>query len=457
MARNVYEKEKLAHEKAIADTIADYEKIIARADEEGRRLTDEENEDIAHSIKKVKTIQAELAEVEESIKHLDEVREIGRQLGPAVPTLDSVRVASEPLDRAFDQMNRQHFQQAQKTLGEQFVSSKGYKSLLDRVQANGGFSGEWTTGQIPLEMKGTLLEGASSPGAGSGGGLLPIPQVVPGVVQTLFQRLSVADLLMDGQTSGNTLRYVVEGTATSGAAGVAEGGLKPESVLGLSTKDEPIKKIATLLPVSEEMLEDAPAVQSYINGRLSLFVRIEEERQLLRGASGGNEVQGILTSRGVPVYAGGTAVGNRAVQAFIAMNGMRGSAFIEPEWLIIHPTDYQAIRLLTDNQGQFFGGGPFQGPYNGQGQMLQASGQVAGGNDSLWGKQVVVTAAIGGAGTALIGTRANAQVWRRGGVSVEASNSHSTYFANNLVAIRAEERLGLAVYRPTGYVELRLS
>ena len=50
-------------------------------------------------------------------------------------------------------------------------------------------------------------------------------------------------------------------------------------------------------------------------------MQIEEERQLLRGTSGGNEVQGLLTSRGVPVYAGGTAVGNKAVQLFIAMNG----------------------------------------------------------------------------------------------------------------------------------------
>ena len=85
----------------------------------------------------------------------------------------------------------------------------------------------------------------------------------------LFQRLTFADLILSGQASGNSFRYVVEGTATSGAAGVAEGGKKPESTLGLATRDKLIKKIATLLPISKEMLEDAPAVQSYINGRLS--------------------------------------------------------------------------------------------------------------------------------------------------------------------------------------------
>lgn len=185
-------------------------------------------------------------------------------------------------------------------------------------------------------------------------------------------------------------------------------------------------------------------------------MNIEAERQLFRGASGGNEVQGVLTSRGVPVYAGGTAAGNKAVQLFKAMNGTRGSSFVEPEWAVIHPTDWEQIRLLTDTAGQLLGGGPFLGSY-GNGQSVAASGQVTGATDSLWGKRVYVTAAIGGAGTALVGSSAAAQVWSRGGMSVEASNSHSTNFVYNLTAIRAERRLGLTVLRPGALCEVRLA
>jgi hypothetical protein len=55
-----------------------------------------------------------------------------------------------------------------------------------------------------------------------------------------------------------------------------------------------------------------------------------------------------------------------------------------------------------------------------------------------------------GAGTALIGNSQAASVWNKGGLSVEVTNSHSDLFLKNLLAIRAERRLGLTVFRPRG-------
>ncbi|HMF60774.1 MAG TPA: phage major capsid protein, partial [Vicinamibacterales bacterium] len=421
---NRYEKQKLAVEKAMGEKVKAYQAIYKKADDEDRDPTEDERLEVESHLKAIEVLKKERTEADENIKTLQGVEDIGRELGPALSPSMSVR--SEPLDRVLHTVNQ--------SIGEQFTDSSGFKSMINAYRENGRLPSNFTTGAVGLQAKGTLLEGA---GGGGGAVATTVPQVVPGVVEKLFQPLTFADLLLSGQASTNSLRYVVEGTATSGAAGVAEAGNKPESTLGLTTTDEPIKKIATLLPISEEMIEDAPAIQSYINGRLTLFVRIEEERQLFRGTSGGNEVQGILTSRSVPVYAGGTAAGNKAIQLFKAMNGLRGSAFVEPEWVVMHPTDWEGMRLLTDTAGQFFGGGPFQGPY-GNGSNQGASGQINGAQDYIWNKPVYVTAAIGGAGTALVGTRAGAQVWRRGGISVEATNSHSTFFALNLLAIRAE-------------------
>lgn len=439
---NRYEKEitaiddvMLKHAKSIEDTYA----LEAKED---RVLTDEELKSVTDAMKSIETLKVERKQAEAGLATLKEVNDISQKLGPAVPSISVGENRTE-----------QHVQSiVAKSLGETFTDSAGYKNVVNMYRESGRLPQGFSTGPVSMDMKGTLLEGA-----GGGGGALAatVPQVVPGVVDKLFQKLTFADLLLQGQATTNSFRYVVEGTATSGAAGVAEGGSKPQSTLGLTTSDEPIKKIATSLKVSDEMIEDAPAIQSYINGRLSLFVQIEEERQLIRGTSGGNEVQGLLTSRSVPVYAGGTAAGNRAVQLFKAMNGLRGSAFLEPDWIVLHPTDWEAIRLLTDTAGQYFGGGPFQGPY-GAGSNVGASGQVNGVQDYIWQKPVYVTGVVG-AGTAIIGTTSSAQVWRKGGMSVEATNSNEDDFLKNLIAIRAEERLGLAVYRPTGFVEARIA
>lgn len=401
--------------------------VVARADAEGRELSSAEREYVEGLL--------DQAGREKSRQQLDM---LGREIGaPGGNTTAGVPfTADDP--------------------GTRFINSEGYKAIADPARR----SERWTTGMIPVTdgpwmTKGTLLEGSGSPGSGTGGGLVPVPQVVPGVVDKLFQPLVLESLLAANQATGNTVRYITEGTATSAAAGVAEGGLKPESTLGLSTIDEPIKKIATTITASDEILQDATVLQPYINGRLALFVQIEAERQLFRGTSGGNEVQGILTSRSVPVFTGGTA-DDKSAQIFKAMNSMRGSAFIEPEWVVIHPTDWQLIRLRQDTTGQYLGGGPFLGSY-GNPTMAATSSQVTTAVDSLWGKSVYVTAAIGGAGTALIGTRANASVYSRGGVNIEITNSHASLFTSDLVAVRCERRLGLAMFRSGGYVECRLA
>ena len=217
--------------------------------------------------------------------------------------------------------------------GDRFVASEGFRKISDPA----GRGKQWSTGMVevgpaPAFMtKGTLTEGVGSPGTGSGGGLIPVPQVAPGLVGMLFQPLTVEALMSSSVATTSTIRYCYQGTATSGAAGVGEAQLKPESSIGIATTDEPIRKIATTVTLSDEILEDVAAVQTFCNAELGRYVNIEVERQLLRGTASGNEVQGLLVGRGVPVFTASTADGNSGEQLFRAFNGVRGSAFTEPD------------------------------------------------------------------------------------------------------------------------------
>jgi HK97 family phage major capsid protein len=107
---------------------------------------------------------------------------------------------------------------------------------------------------------------------------------------------------------------------------------------------------------------------------------------------------------------------------------------------------------VKDANGQYYGGGPFGfASYGQSGQTTGTTTSLSAGTDTLWGLRVVVTPAIA-QGTALVGAfQLSAQVLRREGMRVEATNSNEDDFLKNLVAIRVEERLGLAVYRPAGF------
>ncbi len=322
--------------------------------------------------------------------------------------------------------------------GDQFIASKQYRSIRDP----GARSEIWSSGGVELSTKGTLT---TTPGTA-----LTPASYIPGVVESLFQRLYVSDLMPQPPAAGNPVRFVSETTVTNAAAPTSEGATKPESSIVFGETSEPVRKIATLIPVSDELLEDAPQIGAYLNQRLQLFVSTAEEAQVLLGNGTAPNLAGFISpgNRTIGTYARGTADDN-ATAIFKAANGTRGSSQLDPDTVIVNPTNWQAIRLGKDSSGQFLGGGPFYGPYGGpQGPASSSQFSTA---ENLWGLRVVVTSNMT-AGSALVGAfSTGAAIHRRGALRVEASNSHGSYFAQNLTAIRAEERLALCVYRPTAF------
>ena len=160
------------------------------------------------------------------------------------------------------------------SLGEAFVKSEGYRALIDGFKG-GSLTGKWTTGAVELPGYGVKANVTET--------LSPIiqPSMVPGIQQAAavaLRQLTVADLLMQGTTNSNTVRYLQETTNTNAAAPVLEGDAKPESTITFTQVDEPVRKVATFLPVSDEMLEDEAQIRSYLENR-SASVRAARRRR----------------------------------------------------------------------------------------------------------------------------------------------------------------------------------
>jgi len=321
-----------------------------------------------------------------------------------------------------------------RSIGQQFTQDAG---IVDFIRHGGHRrNGAWAS--PPVECFGPLHATTVTEDPASGGKLL-VPQYLPGIQSLLFKRLVVADLMASGQALSNSIVYMVETTFTNAAAAVAEGAAKPESALVFDQKTDPVSKIAHWLPVTEELLEDVAAIQSYIDARLTLGVQLAEEDQLLNGNGTPPNLTGLMNranlATAVARNAGATPPETNVDAILRQITAIATSAFVYPDGVVINPTNWFTIATSKDTTGQYFGGGPFS--------PLPVA--------SIWGSPVAVTPSIV-AGTALVGAFGTmSQVFRKGGIRVEASNSHQDFFIKNLVAIRAEERLALAVYRPGAF------
>ena len=222
----------------------------------------------------------------------------------------------------------------------------------------------WSTGAISLQTKDDtpIAEGDNWDVTGTPGEVAPFVPIDqrPGYVPVLYQSLTIADLLGSAQTNSNSVRYVQETTnfsSDNAAASVAEGAAKPESNLSFDQADTPVQKIATFIPITDEALMDAGQIRQVINDRLSLFVRMEEENQLLNGTGAGSDLVGILDQ--VPGANDGVVsdadTPNAADHIYAAITAVRDS-FLEADGIVIHPDDWADLRLLKDDNLNYIGG-----------------------------------------------------------------------------------------------------
>lgn len=263
-----------------------------------------------------------------------------------------------------------------------------------------------------------------------------------------YRRPMVTDLLGSGTISGQAITYFVEGAREGNFTTVAEAGQKPQlHYVNPTPITDRLKEIAGWVRISDDMVDDLDFLVSEINDRLLYDLALVEEGQLLNGDGTGNNLLGLLNRSGLQTATAADVDDNPDVifRAAMAIQTVTG---LSADGLIIHPTDYQALRLTKDTNGQYFGGGFFQGAYGQGGIDWQPP---------VWGLRTVVSPAVP-QGEPVVGAfRQATTVYRKGGVRVESTNSHEDDFTNDRITIRAKERLALAVRRPAAIVKVELA
>lgn len=313
------------------------------------------------------------------------------------------------------------------TMGRLFLESESFKGMK-RGMHSGPVS------ELDLTKMGHVVQDVITGGRKT---LLDETGYVPQAVRTglilpgLLRRPVVADLLPQGTTSSISIVYMEETTTTNAAAATSEGADKPESAIAFTERSSAVRKIATVLPVTDELIEDIPAMESYVEQRLRVFLQLAEEDNLLNGNGTPPNLRGLMNIVGIQTQAKGSDPVPSAIYKGITKISV--NAFLDADGIIMHPNDWQDIRLLQTADGLYILGSP-----------------TDPGPDRLWGLPVVKTPAAT-ENTALVGAfQTAAQMFRRNEVQFAISDQHSDFFTKNKLMLRVEERLALVVYRPTG-------
>lgn len=310
-----------------------------------------------------------------------------------------------------------------KSAGEELSESEDFKALQTRGR-----------GIVRIGRKAvTNITSATTGTGGVGVGIQPTR--VPGIITEPERQFTIRDLIMPGRTDSSSVEFVQEtGFQNMAAPQAGEGAAKAQSDISFGLKTAKVTTIAHWFRASKQVLSDIPLLQSYINGRAIYGLKYKEEEQLLAGDGTGQNLLGLIPQatefNDALRKAGDTKIDTlRRAILQVRIAEYRASA------IALNPVDWADIELTKDANGSY----------------IWVNVQE-GGAQRLWKLPVVDSNAVP-EGEFLVGAmNIAAQVFDREEAAVEVSTEDGDNFRTNMVTIRAEERLALAVYRPESFV-----
>lgn len=380
-------------------------------------------------------IDAKMAETAEAVKkQREEVEAQGKSSAETVAKLrelgdQNVKFQAQLLDieqrMAADLGN--NTPQEEKSWGETLADSDELKDYVKRG-ARGTMKVE-VKQRDPFGQKTILNLGATAN--------LVAPMRLPDILRQPMRQLRIRDLLAPGRTTSNAIQYVRQTSRTNAAAAVAENTSKPQSDLALDVVSTPVSTIATWMKASRQALDDLQQLQSLVDGELRYMLAFVEETQMLTGDGTGVNLSGLITL--ATAYDTTRSVtGEQRLDIISHAIEQTTESLFPATGVVLHPRDWERIRLTKATTGEYLlgEGAPFD-------QQI---------TPRIWGLPVVTSLSMT-AGTFLVGSfQIAAQIFDRMDAEVLVSTEDQDNFVKNMVTVRAEERLAMAVYRPLGLV-----
>jgi len=295
-------------------------------------------------------------------------------------------------------------------------------------------------GLSSLERKTAITSAAVSTSGNdaTSSGVVQITRALP-FVPDARRRLFIRDLLTVVPMDTASADFVQEETAIGDASPQTEASAKLENAVTLTTVSQSAKTISSWLPASRQILDDLPGLQAFIEGSLRYAVLKKEQDLVLVGNNTGQQLNGIANqATAFDISLLNASDGYEYTDIiFASCQQLAEAEYSQPSFIALHPRTYWTIRRQKASDGTYI-----HPPITASGDDFRICGLVPVITKALSQTQFIV-------GT----TDASDIVLReRSQLKISIAVSHDDYFAKDMVAVLAEERVALVVYRPGSFV-----
>ncbi|EEF7260828.1 phage major capsid protein [Salmonella enterica] len=384
-------------------------KVTASIEEATDKFNARAEDALKEAKKSGKLSEETKAAVDKMASEFNALREAEKTLKAAIGELEQ-HVAQMPL------ANAKHIVE---TVGQQVISAEALKTFSASVE--GGK-------RVSIPVNAALISSGVAEGVVE-------PQRLPGIDTTPKQRLFIRDLIAPGRTSSPAIFWVQQTGFTNKAAVVAENTTKPYSDIAFATKITPVTTIAHMFKASKQILDDFAQLQSTVDAEMRYGLKYVEEQEILFGDGTGVHLYGIVPQASAFSAEFRVEQQNGIDDLRLAMLQAQLARF-PASGHVLHFIDWAKIELTKDTLGRYI--------------LANPSGLTG---PTLWGLPVVATEAAAFKGKFLTGAfNAGAQIFDREDANVVISTENADDFEKNMISIRCEERLALAVKRPEAFI-----
>jgi HK97 family phage major capsid protein len=336
-----------------------------------------------------------------------------------------VAVVKDAADKLEAKSNR-------KTMNENQV--KGFNATLaESIEKNADVLGKIAAGELKhtsfkMDTKavGNMTEAVNLTG--------DIPRQYANQVYALPSRkIHVRSLLPVGTISQGLFTFPLETGGEGNPAAQVQGSTKAQVDFDITMTNAPAQVIAGYVKISRQMLDDVPAMTSFLQSRLLEKYLVAEDAQLLSGNGTAPNLQG-LTGVASAFSGAATVDVEQLVQAIAQVEASNYSA----TGILINPTDWANI-INTKNTNSAY-------------SLPGSTVVTTDGQLSIAGIPVFKSTAIA-ADKFLVGDWAmGAQIMQRDGISVQFSEFDGNNFVENMITVRVEARIAFPIYYAGAFV-----